>query len=170
MPRELMFTAYGVPVPKGSTRSFVIPGKDGRPPRAVTTAANPKTKGWQELIASAASDELQRARHAGTTFFDGSVELVVTFYLPRPQALLTKSKAGKAVAHVKKPDLDKLARSCKDALSRIVWHDDAQVTDLFVHKRYCAAGESPRAEIVVRDGPFPVESADRRAPLLETIS
>ena len=166
MTRELSFIVFGVAVPKGSTRAFVIKPKTGGPMRAVTTAANPKTRGWQDLIAHAASQELQRRQQDGTTLiFDGSVSLELIFYLPRPLALLTKSKAAKAIAHVRKPDLDKLVR-CADALTGVLWRDDAQVTDLIARKRYVSEGEFPRAEITVRDGPFPAESADRRTPAL----
>lgn len=147
---ELRFTVIGVPAPKGSTRSFVIRPKGGGRPRAVTTGDNPKTKGWQHLIASAASMELLRPEHAAFFIREGAIVCDVTFYLPRPKALLTKRKACQAVPHTKRPDLDKLARSAKDALSRVLWTDDSQVTDLVARKRYCAAGESPRAVIVVR--------------------
>jgi hypothetical protein len=49
-------------------------------------------------------------------------------------------------AHVKAPDLDKLARSVFDALTRVVFHDDAQVVDLVATKRYATVGEPPRVE------------------------
>jgi crossover junction endodeoxyribonuclease RusA len=165
--RELRFTVVGEPIPQGSTKSFVVRRKiDGRP-MAVTTGDNPRTKGWRQTLANCAALELQRAENRGL-FFTGSVELVVTFYLPRPKALRTARKAGEAFAHVKKPDLDKLTRAAKDALTRVVWGDDSQVTDLLARKRYCAEGEHPRVEVLVREGPFPAESADRRsAPLLE---
>lgn len=150
MTSELRFVVIGVPIPKGSTRSFVITPKGGGKPRAVTTGANAKTKGWQQIIAEGASIELQRAEQQGFFIGQGPVNLCVYFYLPRPKALLTKSKVWRAVPHTKKPDLDKLVRAAKDALSKIVWSDDAQVTDVTAGKRYCAAEESPRAVITVR--------------------
>jgi Holliday junction resolvase RusA-like endonuclease len=150
-------------------KSFVVKRKRDGKPIAVTTGDNPKTKGWRQTIANCAALELQRAQHAGL-FFDGSVEFEVWFYLPRPQALLTKTKAGKPVAHVKRPDVGKLARAAEDALTAVVWGDDCQITDLIARKRYVAAGEHPRVDIIVRDGPVPVESAERRiAPLLEAM-
>lgn len=147
---ELRFTVVGVPTPKGSTRSFVIQPKNGGKPRAVTTGDNPKTKGWQQSIAQVASIELNRGIHSGQRFDEGPIALDVTFYLPRPKALLTKRNASIDHPHVKKPDTDKLARACKDALTGVVWTDDSQVTDLSARKRYCAAGEWPRAEISIR--------------------
>jgi Holliday junction resolvase RusA-like endonuclease len=164
--RELRFTVVGEPIPQGSMKSFVVRRKRDGKAIAVTTGDNPKTKGWRQTVAHCAALELQRAEHRGL-FFEGSVEFDVTFYLPRPKALLTRSKAGQAVAHTKKPDVGKLARAAEDALSRVVWGDDAQITDLIARKRYCAVGAHPRIDIIVRDGPFPAESADRReAPSL----
>lgn len=143
--------------PKGSTRAFV-PQKwareavaRGKAPRAIVTSDNPKGKGWEQIIANSAAIELCRAVNRDCRFLTEPVEIAIDFYLPRPQALLTKTKAAKAIPHTKKPDLDKLARSCKDALKGVVWTDDSQVTDLIARKRYCAAGEFPRAVIRVRE-------------------
>jgi Holliday junction resolvase RusA-like endonuclease len=36
-------------------------------------------------------------------------------------------------------------------LSKVIWYDDSQVTDLIARKRYCANGEHPRAVITVRE-------------------
>jgi Holliday junction resolvase RusA-like endonuclease len=144
--RTLTFTVIGVAQPQGSTRAFVPKGWT----RPIITTANPKNKGWRDTIASAASFALQTPEHAGR-FFAGPVALEVTFYLPRPKALLTKRLARVDVPHTKKPDTDKLVRSTKDALSQVIWHDDSQVTDLVARKRYCAEGEHPRAVITVRE-------------------
>lgn len=148
--RELAFDVVGLAQTKGSARAFVIPGKGGARPRAIVTNDNPKAKGWQQTIANCAAIELQRRVHGGR-MFEGAVALDVTFALPRPKKFLTPKYAGVAVPHVTRPDADKLLRVVKDALSRVAWHDDAQVTDVVVKKRYCAAGEFPRAIIRVRE-------------------
>lgn len=132
----LVFTVFGVPQPKGSTRAFMPKG--ARFP--IVTSANPKNKNWQQLVAEAASRELN-----GTgTLLEGPVELRVAFFLPRPQSL-KKS----ITAHLKKPDLDKLVRSVKDALTQVVWRDDSQVVLISARKEYAAASDSPRAVIEV---------------------
>lgn len=150
MSRVLEFTVTGLPQPKGSTRSFVI-GRGTPHARAVTTSDNPKNKGWQQTIANCAALELQRAVNRDCRFLTEPVVIEIWFYLPRPKALLTKSKAGQPIPHTKKPDLDKLVRSCKDALTGVVWTDDSQVVELHARKSYCAAGEFPRAHILIRD-------------------
>lgn len=145
MTRELRFTVVGLPATKGSTRAFVSQSTK----QLVVKGDNPRTKSWQALIAAAASLELQRPEHAGL-FFDEGVEIEAVFYLPRPKTLLTKRLAGVAVPHTKKPDADKLLRAVKDSLSKVIWRDDAQVTDAIARKRYVRPGEFPRAEITVR--------------------
>jgi Holliday junction resolvase RusA-like endonuclease len=155
--RELRLEVVGVPQPKGSTRAFVPASwaraavAQGKSPRAVVTSDNPKGKGWEQSVRNAAAIDLLREVNARNRFETEAVEVEIDFYLPRPQYLLTKRKAPIAVPHTKKPDLDKLARNCQDALTGVVWTDDAQVTSLVVRKHYCAAGELPRAFIRVRE-------------------
>ena len=144
--RVLSFTVVGVAQPQGSTRAFVPKGWA----RPIITTTNPQNKGWRQTIANCAALELQRAEHAGR-FFAGPVCLEVVFYLPRPKKFLSKKYGQVEVAHTTRPDIDKLVRSCGDALTKVVWADDSQLTDLIARKRYCAAGEHPRAVITVRE-------------------
>lgn len=131
----LSFTVWGIAQPKGSTRAFVPQGWT----RAVVTAANPKTKGWQELVAEAALGAMP-----SPTLIDGPVSLSVSFYLPRP-----KSIKARTVPHTTKPDLDKLVRAVKDGLTRIVWRDDAQVVEVKAWKQYAPPTMTPHALITV---------------------
>lgn len=132
----ITFTVFGIAQPKGSTRAFVPKGWK----RPIVTTDNPKSKGWQQLVAEAAS----RALNGTGVLFEGAIRLDVEFYLPRP-----KSLPRRTTDHLKKPDLDKLVRSSKDALTGVVWRDDAQVIDLHARKRYSDSGESPRAVITI---------------------
>jgi Holliday junction resolvase RusA-like endonuclease len=138
------FVVPGVAATKGSTRAFIPKGWN----RPVITNNDPRAKAWQQLIAQHASDALAASNLQ--PFADGAMILDVWFYFPRPQKLLTKKYAAIDVPHTTKPDADKCLRVVKDALSRVVYRDDSSVIDAYVHKRYCAAGELPRAEITVR--------------------
>jgi crossover junction endodeoxyribonuclease RusA len=113
-----MFTlrVYGEPIPKGSTRAFVVGD------RAVTTNANAKTKNWQNLI-SLAAQELT------PDMIEGAVSMSVSFYLTRP-------KSVKRQYHTVRPDLDKLLRCVLDSLTGIVFKDDSQVVVIAVEKSY----------------------------------
>jgi len=134
----LMFVVYGIAQPKGSARAFVPKGWT----RAVVTSDNPKNKNWQQLVAEAASAAIRQ--HPTFQLIETAALLRVAFYLPRPKAI-----RDRIVPHTKKPDLDKLVRSCKDAMSKVVFRDDALVVDIAAQKRYARPGEPPRAEISI---------------------
>lgn len=163
--QTLSFVVPGVPATKGSTRAFVIE-KAGFKPRAIITNDNVKAKGWQQLIAEHASKALAESQLQ--PFADGPVIIDAWFYFPRPQKFLTKKYTAVDVPHTTRPDGDKCLRLALDALSQVVWRDDSQVIDAYAHKRYCAAGELPRAVITVRavhvDLPKPIVHQD--APTL----
>jgi crossover junction endodeoxyribonuclease RusA len=137
--KAVTFRVDGTPAPKGSTRAFVIKG------RAVTTEANKHTRPWAALVKDAARE----SAGPSIVFARGvPVCLKAVFTLPRPASL------PKRVAdHTKKPDLDKLARAIKDALTGIVWQDDSQVTALVIAKRYAAAEERAGVNVSVSRTP-----------------
>jgi Holliday junction resolvase RusA-like endonuclease len=147
----LEFRVVGVAQQMGSKRAFVPRGWT----RPVITDTNRNLKSWQVLVAEAASYAIQRLPASEQTLLLGAVRLTVAFYFPRP-----KSLPRRVLAHTKAPDLDKAVRGASDALSRIVFHDDAQIVDLIAMKRYAAPGESPHA--VIR-----VEPADGVVPLAQ---
>lgn len=142
----LAFTVYGIARPKGSSKSFGFYRKDaggnslvknGKPViGTVTTSDNKSLKGWEDSVRAAIQE-----RAAGV-FFEGPVAVRITFALPRP-----KSLSKSVIAHLKKPDLDKLARGSLDAMKGVLWNDDSQVVELSVRKVY-ATGQ-PQAAIEV---------------------
>jgi Holliday junction resolvase RusA-like endonuclease len=136
----LNFVVYGVAQPKGSTRAFVPKGWT----QPIVTSDNAKNKGWQQLVTEAASHAIRQ--QPSFQLIAGPVLLRAVFYLPRPKAI-----RDKPVPHLKKPDLDKLCRSCKDAMSKVVWQDDSLVVEIAARKEYARPGESPRAEISVTE-------------------
>ena len=68
----------------------------------------------------------------------GPVELRAQFTMPRPK--------GKAIIERgwMKPDLDNMIKGVMDAMTKAAyfWHDDAQVVDLHISKRF-ANGDDP---------------------------
>jgi crossover junction endodeoxyribonuclease RusA len=130
----ISFIVYGAPVPQGSKNPW---GGE----------ANPKTRPWRAAVSAAAADAMD-----GQALLAGPVELTVEFVFPRPKSHFgTGRNAGvlkdTAPEYVTKaPDLDKLTRAIGDALTGVVFRDDAQVADLSVRKVY---GEPTRALIEV---------------------
>jgi crossover junction endodeoxyribonuclease RusA len=130
----------GVPQPQGSKRLF----------KGNLVEGNDRTlRPWRGLIAGEA-----RAAYQGRGFEPtrDAVAVILGFMFPRPKShfgtgrnaheLKSSAPAYKST----KPDVDKLARAVLDALTGIVYVDDAQVADLVVWKDYGPPGVSIRVE------------------------
>jgi Holliday junction resolvase RusA-like endonuclease len=68
-----------------------------------------------------------------------AVRLSITVNLPIPVSTPRKLKllmAAEEVRHIKRPDLDNLAKNIKDVGSGVIWEDDRQIWDLRIIKRY----------------------------------
>ena len=50
-----------------------------------------------------------------------------------------------------RPDGDNMLKLLKDALRKFVYADDSQVTDCRFRKRFAAAGDPPRIELVMEE-------------------
>jgi len=126
------FEVRGNPVTQGSMKAFVPRG--ARFP--VVTHSNPKTTEWRNLIA------LEARKVAPPNPWRGPVLLDVTFRLQRPKshygAKNVKPSAPSLPAG--RPDCDKLLRGLGDALSGVIYADDAQLVEISVRKEYGPAG------------------------------
>lgn len=118
----LFLTVYGTPVPQGSKVAYG---------RRVVDANAARLEPWREAVKLATL----RARD-GRLPLEGPIEVVITFYLPRP-----KSAAKRIVWPAKKPDLDKLLRGAFDGITDGGgWGDDAQVVKTLAYKRFAGQG------------------------------
>jgi Holliday junction resolvase RusA-like endonuclease len=147
------FSVMGKPVPQGSMKAFIVAG------RPVITSATKGLKEWRNLIAYRAQDYLREQGLGSLTqdsigFFQRgeAVNVTAVFQFSRPKShlrrdgSLTKSAPREKAS---KPDIDKLARAVLDALTGVMFHDDSQVVELTVSKRYSDPGASPGVEITV---------------------
>jgi len=153
--KSISFFVAGTPAPGGSKRAFVLRRKggaivtrpNGSPIVNVTDAAGEKNKIWRSSVALFGSVAM-----GGRSPMLEPLAVQVTFYVKRPaghfgtgrNAGVLKESAPAFPAGT--PDLLKLMRSTEDALTGIVWKDDAQIVDEVLHKRY---GEKTGAQIVV---------------------
>ena len=74
---------------------------------------------------------------------EGALTVEFVFFVPRPKGHKRKDGTIRDTAPqfpTTKPDALKLARSTEDALTGIVWHDDAQTADIVARKRYADHG------------------------------
>jgi Holliday junction resolvase RusA-like endonuclease len=140
---DLKFTVIGHPEPQGSTKAFVPKGWT----RAIVTSANKKNKPWRQEVAGVAKVEMQRA---GIAMLESvhPVRVHAEFYFARP-----KSTKKSVIAKVTRPDVDKTLRSILDALTGIVFEDDAQVIDIHGLKLF---GTPERVELTIGPASVPM--------------
>ncbi len=140
----LTFRVFGEAQPQGSSKAFVPKGWT----RPIVTSDNPKNKGWRQLVAEGANRALADLPAYDREVIQGPVRVTIAFYLPRPKALM---RPNRPVAHLKAPDVDKLCRSCLDALTHVVWRDDSQVVELTAFKGYADVDDLPHVDIRVEE-------------------
>jgi crossover junction endodeoxyribonuclease RusA len=134
---SISLVVYGTPAPQGSMKAFVIAG------RARVTSDNKKLNPYRQEVAGSA---LRARVEAGYSEVFAGKHVPVTasykFFFERPPSI-----PRKRTHHVVKPDLDKLIRSTTDALTGILYADDAQIVgSLDTGKFY---GSPARVEITV---------------------
>ena len=120
----ISFQVHGLPVPQGSTRSWVVNGKP------VITSAAKGLSTWRRLVADVAQ------RYAPEEPWEGPVGIELHFGIPKPKS----APKRKRVWPDKRPDLDKLTRAVLDALTYVVYADDSQVVNIRATKDYGAPG------------------------------
>lgn len=137
----ITFFVPGIPVPKGSAKAFFRKGM--RFPVVIQDNAA-KQKPWANIISQTAHAHCSQP-------FAKAVFLTLEFHMPRPKAHYRKNGDLRPDApdlHTKKPDLDKLLRCVKDALSGIAYRDDAQVYGVNTMKRY---GTKPGVNVHINE-------------------
>ena len=138
------FFVPGLPRPGGSKRAFYIKSLG----RAIITD-DCNNKDWKTAVKWAGKEAIKEP-------LVGAVAVKCIFVMPRPKAHYHVGKRegelrlGVPLCHMKKPDATKLWRSTEDALTGIAWHDDAQIADQTISKRY---GTNIGAEIVISGTP-----------------
>lgn len=140
---NLKFTVFGKPAQMGSKRAFVRAG------RAVMVNDNSdRQRQWYTAVASRAAEEM------GTCdLLTGPLIVTLRFALARPKGHFGSGKnAGKLKVsapqhHAQKPDIDKLTRNTLDAMTGVIWRDDAQVCELHVHRSWTEGQQGATIEI-----------------------
>ena len=128
---------YGTPRAQGSKRA--LPRKDGR--GVLLVDSSPESRRWRDAVRQVVAEQRGNAPPMA-----GPIALRLVFVLQRPKShYRTGRYAGQLKPnaprlHASKPDIDKLARCVLDALTGVVWRDDAVVAVLQAKKCY---GELP---------------------------
>ena len=140
---RIEFFAPGLPKPGGSKKGFYVE----KLKRVVITDAS-NNKDWRNAVRTFCYQSLPE----GFTLLSGPLTLRIQFRMPRPKShYRTGAHAGELRPdaphfHTHAPDSTKLTRSTEDALTGMVWHDDALVARQSIEKVYA---DSPGAYVVI---------------------
>jgi Holliday junction resolvase RusA-like endonuclease len=141
---KILLFVPGVPVPKGSAKSFYSP----KSKRIVTMQDNrDRQKPWASMIS-------YFAQEAGCEVSQGPMSLRLSFTMPRPKSHYGTGKNASVlkpaapINHTSTPDLDKLIRCVKDALTGVAWRDDSQVCFVVARKAY---GDLPGVSMAIEE-------------------
>lgn len=137
----LVLEVIGLAQPAGSKRAVTWRSKDGRSGTNVIDA-NPKAKPWQNTVAQTAASVWTGP------LLDEPLILYVTFQIPRPAGHFGKRglRPGAPEFPAVRPDLLKLTRAVEDALTGVLWRDDALIVYEMLTKRY---GEPAKLTVCV---------------------
>lgn len=75
----------------------------------------------------------------GGELFVGPIEVKLVFQMPVPKGFPKKVRKDieeGTLKHIKKPDLDNMAKAILDALNEVAFTDDSHITKLTLAKRY----------------------------------
>lgn len=152
----IAFTVRGIPAPQGSKRLLPRGARRGGAP--ILVESSKRVPKWRRAV----RDEARRAIEAagftrGPSTRAAYVEL--DFRLPRPKSHYLPANSRRAEPelrpdaprhHTGKPDRDKLERAVMDALTGVLWVDDAQVVAGRTTKRW-ADGALPGVTVLARE-------------------
>lgn len=129
------------------TFQFFIPGEPRAKGSARAAIFGKRASIYQaEADRSYLEDGKVLCRQNRPPYFEGPVLVEISAWRSVPQSRSKKEKAaiqdGK-VMPTPKPDVDNYVKMALDICSKIVFKDDAQVTDLIAKKRYLRAGHGP---------------------------
>ena len=144
------FFVPGRPATKGSARAYTYrrSAAKGGGIGARVTNDNPRAAAWDRLVTIAARTNYKGEPVSGPV----AVRLVFLYERPKSHGIRWgKSRTGRLPPATSRAlgDIDKAARCCLDALTGVLFHDDAQVVSLTAEKQYVVAGEVPGARVVV---------------------
>lgn len=145
---RVRFRVYSIPATQGSLRAFLPPGR--RAP-VVVHDNKPALRSWRDAVASEALRAgrlLRDSEHAG--LLEGALAVTLRFHLPRPKTMPAQLRTAKQQERWAWPwrgrDLDKYVRAALDAMTGILFLDDAQIVRIEASKEYSTR---PGVEITV---------------------
>lgn len=140
---KLAFTVLGKPEAGGSKRAFIVKGK------AIVTDANKNAGSWKQQVRTAARTAVEKSGRP--LLCTGPVRLTAHFFFTRPRSHLRGNngdlRKGAPVEHTQKPDVLKCMRLLEDALTGMIYIDDAQIIDEHMTKHWTTDAPGIRVEV-----------------------
>lgn len=150
---SICFFVSGIPKAAGSKRGIPIyAGKKGTPDRhwtgktAVIDTSGQAGKDWRADVKSEAR------KHKPEELLTDQIHIRMDFCFPRLKGHYGTGKNADTLKesapywHTTKPDVLKLGRAVEDALTGIIWRDDAQICKEQLTKKY---GDTPGVQIYI---------------------
>jgi len=132
MTNTISFFVPGIPAPGGSKKFVGFAKSTGR--AILVDAAGQRNKDWRASVATVAA-----ACMSGVSPLEGPLFVRLTFLMPRPKGHRKPNgdlRKGAPAYPTTRPDCLKISRSTEDAMTGIVWRDDAQTVRLEMNKLY----------------------------------
>lgn len=133
----ICFFVPGTAKPAGSKTAF-INKKTGK--AIITDASGAKGKSWRQDVKTFAWE------HRPKEILTGAIGFQVVILVERPKSHYGTGRNSSRIKDdapkhpIGKPDVLKLARAIEDALTGIIWKDDAQIVDETLRKGYSGGG------------------------------
>ena len=125
----IKFFIPGVPVPQGRPRF-------SRQGNHVRVHTDPKTRKWRDVVRWAS------IKFRPSMPLEGPLNVHLRFQMPRP-----KSLPKKVIHHIKKPDIDNLAKAVVDSLADArLFNNDSQIVYKTIRKVY---SDKPGVDVTI---------------------
>lgn len=133
--------------------AFRVPAVPTAQPRTRATSIHGHARAYQPKGGAIATFKAS-VRYAASEAFSGApiagpLRVDVEFVFPRTKGQIWKRRPMPRIPHAKKPDRDNLDKAVLDALTGLVWQDDAQVCDGRIQKWIASGDEQPHVSITI---------------------
>ena len=143
MSRQIEFRISGEPVAQGRPRF-------SRRGNFVKTYDPKKSRDAKQTVKYFATEAMKGENMVP---LEGPLSMRVEFGVALPKSDYRKRTPREKAWRTKKPDLDNLVKTVKDACSGVVYLDDNQIVDLKARKLTCAQGEAPYTRVLFKELP-----------------
>ena len=135
--KSVTFFVPGTPRTAGSKKAFPLWRGKGAARQfvrsVVVDSSGAEGKAWRSVIQDKARDA-----YGYSPPMEGPLKFAATFFILRPKGHFGKKGVRPSAPEfpITRPDVLKMARAVEDALTGIIWRDDAQIVTEIIVKRF----------------------------------